>query len=390
MKMKCLCVILVLLKFVINTVGFLLHGSADPLTARLGGAVLLPCFADRPLPLEGLQVEWRRTDTDTIVHLFLGGQSRPESQGDAYRGRAHLLPQEIPKGNFSLLLEDVRTADTGVYECVVYREQERRETRVRIQEVGRLVVTGADEPVYAHAGADVTLSCSVGTHVSVTELQVTWIKTDGDILVLLYADGEIRPVIEDKNYAGRAEFFAAEISKGDFSMRLREFRTEDEGEFMCEVHTDADSASTTARIVALEYSSLFWLNLWLCIAVTPVVLLTGALSVWHFVKESKSRQAVLCHWSHVIAPPIMTSSAFILWGLTAGSTGEAVTCAVVSLLSVLLLFNMAPYRGLLTDDQYTSDEEEHDDDSLPEDDSSSSKTPRWKTCHTITSPVQAT
>uniref|UniRef100_A0A3B3SKH5 Ig-like domain-containing protein n=1 Tax=Paramormyrops kingsleyae TaxID=1676925 RepID=A0A3B3SKH5_9TELE len=116
---------------------------------------------------------------------------------------------------------------------------------------GRLVVTGADEPVYAHAGADVTLSCSVGTHVSVTELQVTWIKTDGDILVLLYADGEIRPVIEDKNYAGRAEFFAAEISKGDFSMRLREFRTEDEGEFMCEVHTDADSASTTARIVAL-------------------------------------------------------------------------------------------------------------------------------------------
>ncbi|XP_072567811.1 uncharacterized protein [Paramormyrops kingsleyae] len=98
-------------------------------------------------------------------------------------------------------------------------------------------------------------------------------------------------------------------------MRLRKFRTEDEGEFMCEVQTDADSASTTARIVAL----------------------------------GKSRQAVLCHWSHVIAPPIMTSSAFILWGLTEGSTGEAVTCAVVSLLSVLLLFNMAPYQGLLTD-----------------------------------------
>uniref|UniRef100_A0A3B3SKG8 Ig-like domain-containing protein n=1 Tax=Paramormyrops kingsleyae TaxID=1676925 RepID=A0A3B3SKG8_9TELE len=148
--MKCLCVILVLsalffyalchdfgVSYCIPLVGFLLHGSADPLTARLGGAVLLPCFADRPLPLEGLQVEWRRTDTDTIVHLFLGGQSRPESQGDAYRGRAHLLPQEIPKGNFSLLLEDVRTADTGVYECVVYREQERRETRVRIQEVGK-------------------------------------------------------------------------------------------------------------------------------------------------------------------------------------------------------------------------------------------------------------
>uniref|UniRef100_A0A3B3RZA7 Ig-like domain-containing protein n=1 Tax=Paramormyrops kingsleyae TaxID=1676925 RepID=A0A3B3RZA7_9TELE len=157
----------------------------------------------------------------------------------------------------------------------------------------RLVVTGADEPVYAHAGADVTLSCTVGTHVSVTELQVTWIKTDGDILVLLYADGKSRPGTQHKNYAGRAEFFAAEIPKGDFSMRLREFRTEDEGEFMCEVQTDADSASTTARIVALGesleglYSSLYRLNLGLCIAVTPVVLLTGIFSIWHFIKESK-------------------------------------------------------------------------------------------------------
>uniref|UniRef100_A0A3B3T5Y3 Ig-like domain-containing protein n=1 Tax=Paramormyrops kingsleyae TaxID=1676925 RepID=A0A3B3T5Y3_9TELE len=118
----------------IPVVGFLLHGSAGPLTAQLGGAVLLPCFVDRPLPLEELQVDWRRTDSDTIVHLFQGGQSRPDSQGDAYRDRAHFFPQEIPKGNFSLLLDGVRTADAGVYECVVYTEQEQRETRVEIQE----------------------------------------------------------------------------------------------------------------------------------------------------------------------------------------------------------------------------------------------------------------
>uniref|UniRef100_A0A3B3SD37 Ig-like domain-containing protein n=1 Tax=Paramormyrops kingsleyae TaxID=1676925 RepID=A0A3B3SD37_9TELE len=71
-----------------------------------------------------MEVDWRRTDSDTIVHLFQGGQSRPESQGDAYRGRARFFSQEIPKGNFSLLLEEVRTADAGVYKCVVYTEQE--------------------------------------------------------------------------------------------------------------------------------------------------------------------------------------------------------------------------------------------------------------------------
>ncbi|XP_048827206.1 uncharacterized protein LOC125704992 isoform X1 [Brienomyrus brachyistius] len=349
MQIKNLSVILIFFKFVINSDGFLLHGSAGPLTARLGGAVLLPCFVDRPLPLEELEVDWRRTDSDTIVHLFQDGQTRPESQGDAYRGRAHFFSQEIPKGNFSLLLEGVRTADAGVYKCVVYTEQENHEARVEIQEVERLVVTGADEPVYAHAGEDVTLSCSVDTHVNVTELQVEWRKTDddGDIMVLLYADGENRPESQDGRYSGRAEFLTEEIPKGNFSMKLRRVRMEDKGEFRCEVQSDTDSASTTARIAALGYSSLHWLILGLCIAVTPVVLLTGALSVRHLRREDKSKQA-LSHWSHVTVPPIMVSAAFILWGVTEGSTEEAVTCTVISLLYIPLLFNMAPYRKSFT------------------------------------------
>ncbi|XP_048827645.1 butyrophilin subfamily 2 member A2-like [Brienomyrus brachyistius] len=350
MQIKNFSVILILFKFVVNSDGFLLHGSAGPLTARLGGAVLLPCFVDRPLPLEELEVDWRRTDSDTIVHLFQGGQSRPESQGDAYRGRVHFFSQEIPKGNFSLLLDGVRTADVGVYKCVVYTEQEQRETWVEIQEVERLVVTGADEPVYAHAGEDVTLSCSVDTHVNVTELQVEWRKTDddGDILVLLFTDGENRPESQDGRYSGRAEFFTEENRKGNFSMKLRSVRMEDKGEFRCEVHSDTDSASTTARIAALGYSSLHWLILWLCITVTPVVLLTGALSVRHLIKEDKSKQALLSHCSHVTVPQIMVSAAFILWGVTEGSTEEAVTCTAISLLYILVLFNMAPYRKSFT------------------------------------------
>ncbi|XP_023697609.2 uncharacterized protein [Paramormyrops kingsleyae] len=345
MKTESFSVILILLMFVINTDGFLLHGSAGPLTAWLGGAVLLPCFVDRPLPLKELQVDWRRTDSDTIVHLFQDGQSRPESQGDAYRDRAHFFSQEIPKGNFSLLLDGVRTADAGVYECVVYTEQEHHETRVEIQELERLVVTGADEPVYAHAGEDVTLSCSVDTHVNVRELQVEWRKTDDDddILVLLYSGGESRPDSQHERYSGRAEFYIEEIPKGNFSVKLKKVRTEDKGEFMCEVHSDTDSNSTTARIAALGYSSLHWLILGLCITVTLVVLIIGAFFVWHFIKESKSREAVLSHWSHVTIPSVMVSAAFILWGVTEGSAGEAFICTVISLLSILLLFNMAPY-----------------------------------------------
>nr|XP_023681183.1 uncharacterized protein LOC111850981 [Paramormyrops kingsleyae] len=210
----------------------------------------------------------------------------------------------------------------------------------------RLVVTGADEPVCAQAGEDVTLSCSVDTHGNVRKLQVEWRKTDddGDILVLLYADGENRPESQDERYSGRAEFYTEEIPKGNFSMELRKVRTEDIGEFRCEVHSDTDSASTTARIAALGYSALHWLIVLLCIAVTPAVLLTGGFSVWHYIRKSKSRQALLSHWSHVTAPPIMVCAAFILWGVTEGSTGEAATCTVISLLSILVLFNIDPDR----------------------------------------------
>ncbi|XP_048856516.1 uncharacterized protein LOC125723787 isoform X7 [Brienomyrus brachyistius] len=339
MKIRSLVLALIFFGMVVSTDGFQLLGSAGPLTARLGGAVLLPCLADRPLPLEELEVDWRRTDSDTIVHLFQGAQSRPESQGDAYRGRAH-FSQEIPKGNFSLLLEGVRTADAGVYKCVVYTEQEHHEKRVAIQQVERLVVTGADQAVYADAGEDVTLSCSVDTHVNVTELYVEWRKTDDDILVLLY-DGEIRPESQPERYSGRAEFFIEEIPKGNFSMKLWKVRTEDNGDFMCEVHTNTDSANTTVRISPLGYSSLHWLILVLCFAVTPVVLIT-AFSLRHLKLPGECKQPVLYHCLYITVPSFMVFIAFILWGVTEGSTEEAVTCTAISLLNVLMLFHLMP------------------------------------------------
>lgn len=111
-----------------------------------------------------------------------------------------------------------------------------------------------DEAFYAHIAEDVTLSCSVDTHVNMTELYVEWRKTHDDILVLLYADGKIRPEFQPERYSGRAEFFSEEIPKENFSMKLGKVRTEDNGEFMCEIHTNTDSANTAVRISPLGKS----------------------------------------------------------------------------------------------------------------------------------------
>ncbi|XDV12318.1 hypothetical protein PO909_001022, partial [Leuciscus waleckii] len=73
--------------------------------------------------MEGLKVEWRRTDTKALVHLYQDGESRAEVQQQDYHDRAHFFTDQIQHGNFSLLLENLRAEDEGKYACKVYRNQ---------------------------------------------------------------------------------------------------------------------------------------------------------------------------------------------------------------------------------------------------------------------------
>uniref|UniRef100_A0AAY4DH97 Ig-like domain-containing protein n=1 Tax=Denticeps clupeoides TaxID=299321 RepID=A0AAY4DH97_9TELE len=114
---------------------------------------------------------------------------------------------------------------------------------------GRFRPPGAPEAVSARVGDDVTLGCSVDSHVPPEKMEkVVWKRPHQDVIVLLYKGGEVLHDSSHERYRGRAEFFPAEIHKGNFSLRLKEVRTEDEGDFMCEVHTSLLSASTTVLL----------------------------------------------------------------------------------------------------------------------------------------------
>ena len=89
----------------------------------------------------------------------------------------------------------------------------------------RLVLTGADHAVTAYVGEEVILNCFVDSHIPPEE--VSWFKVDSDeshMLVLLFQDNETYP--GDSSYQGRTEFFTSEIPKGNFSLRLKNLRTE--------------------------------------------------------------------------------------------------------------------------------------------------------------------
>lgn len=122
-------------------IGLILEGPSAPLVAQLGGVLQLPCSVDTPIPLQDLNVEWRRTDSKEVVHLFQGEESRPELQSSTYRGRAFFTQSEMAKGNYSLVLRNITTDDAGSFTCRVYTKEQNGEIEVYIETIGEQYVS---------------------------------------------------------------------------------------------------------------------------------------------------------------------------------------------------------------------------------------------------------
>uniref|UniRef100_A0A8C2HVD7 Ig-like domain-containing protein n=1 Tax=Cyprinus carpio TaxID=7962 RepID=A0A8C2HVD7_CYPCA len=235
--------------------GLTVHGPSGPLVAPLGSSVVLPCYVDEPLSMDDLEVEWRRTDSETLVHRYQDGESRAEAQQQDYHDRAHFITDQIQHGNFSLLLDNLRAEDEGVYRCTVYSQQDSGQTVVQIRNVERLLVSGSSRSISASVGEDVTLNCSVDSHIPLEDIEeVSWKKTDEDedILVLLFQNNQTLSDSSDERYRDRVEFFTDEIPKGHISLRLKSVRTEYKGVYMCQVFAGGLSANATAVLERLD------------------------------------------------------------------------------------------------------------------------------------------
>ncbi|XP_058262389.1 CD276 antigen homolog [Hemibagrus wyckioides] len=329
---------LMLLVFICD--GFHVHGPPGPLIVQLGDSVMLPCFVETSVPLEDLEVEWKRNDRETLVHLWQNGESRPESQDQLYHERAHFFTEKIAQGNFSLLLTDVTNKDAGVYKCAVYTKLDSGETLIEIKEIERLIVSGS-HVISAQAGEDITLNCSVDSHLPPENIEeVSWKKIDEDILVLVYQEGQILTESTGERYVDRVEFFSTEErNKGNFSLRLKNVRTEDKGLYMCLVFSGALSANTTVEVQQLGLSYLHFAIIILCILGFVIgSLVLGYLSYTCYKNKDDSRRAVAIQCAHVLCPNITMSIVFILWGVTDGIFSEAATCSALNFARIIFLF----------------------------------------------------
>ncbi|KAL6474808.1 hypothetical protein MHYP_G00158480 [Metynnis hypsauchen] len=320
--------------------GLRVLSPSGPLIVELGGSVMLPCYVEAPIPLEELEVEWKRTDFETLVHLFQDGEGKPEAQDEAYSGRASFFTEEVKHGNFSLLLTDLVPKDAGVYKCTVYRQQETGQTSVQIE---FLVVTGG-HAVSAYAREDVTLNCSVDSHIPPELLEkVSWTKVDKDITVLVFQEGEVLEDFTDERFIDRVEFFGLEeVHKGNFSLRLKDLRMEDKGLYRCEVLSGELSANTTVEI-HLGFSHTQNMIVFLCglTCLCGSVLFLGSI-LYTFCKELGSCTEIIQHVL-VFGPNILMFVAFVLWGVLNGFISEAATCSTINLLRTLWLLPFFPY-----------------------------------------------
>uniref|UniRef100_A0A8C9R8K4 Ig-like domain-containing protein n=1 Tax=Scleropages formosus TaxID=113540 RepID=A0A8C9R8K4_SCLFO len=95
-------------------------------------------------------------------------------------------------------------------------------------------VLGPADPVVAVAGEDVVLPCYLKPNISAVDLHVEWFRVQtNNPLVHFYRDHEDRNEKQIPSYRGRTSLFPEELMKGNTSLKIKNVRGSDNGEYKC-------------------------------------------------------------------------------------------------------------------------------------------------------------
>ncbi|XP_054916873.1 uncharacterized protein LOC129379941 [Poeciliopsis prolifica] len=99
------------------------------ISAVPGQKVSLPCRLPNNKP--AVFVQWTRPDLEPeYVLLFRDEQLDPENQHPSFRNRVDLQDRRMEDGDVSLLLSNVKTSDSGKYECRVSQREESKKMKL--------------------------------------------------------------------------------------------------------------------------------------------------------------------------------------------------------------------------------------------------------------------
>ncbi|XP_067381136.1 butyrophilin subfamily 3 member A2-like [Channa argus] len=157
-----------------------LIASVQPIVARVGDDIMLPCHLEPAMDVAAKTLEWTRPDLNNIfVHVWRSGQELVKTKHPSYTGRTSLFTDELKHGNMSLKLSGVKLSDKGTYKCFI--------PDLKTQSTVEVVVASdaAAPPVISFSGVDestseVVLQCeSKGWY---PQPEVLWLDGEGNVL----------------------------------------------------------------------------------------------------------------------------------------------------------------------------------------------------------------
>ena len=94
--------------------------SHRPIVALLGEDVILPCYLAPVINAEFETVVWTKPDlVPKYVHFHQDGRLIFERQNPSYFLRTRLFVDELPNGNVSMKIFNVKMSDAGKYFCIL-------------------------------------------------------------------------------------------------------------------------------------------------------------------------------------------------------------------------------------------------------------------------------
>uniref|UniRef100_K7FZG3 Ig-like domain-containing protein n=1 Tax=Pelodiscus sinensis TaxID=13735 RepID=K7FZG3_PELSI len=97
----------------------------------------------------------------------------------------------------------------------------------------QFTVTGPEHPVAASLGGEAVLSCHLSPRMSAESMEVRWFRSRFSEAVHVYRDGQDQIGEQMPEYQGRTELLKDNITDGKVSLRIRDVRPSDDGQYKC-------------------------------------------------------------------------------------------------------------------------------------------------------------
>uniref|UniRef100_A0A096MIE8 Ig-like domain-containing protein n=1 Tax=Poecilia formosa TaxID=48698 RepID=A0A096MIE8_POEFO len=198
---------------------------------------------------------------ELVLYQVHEGVEFPESQDDQFSGRVQIDTDVLREGRIRLHVSRLRTEDSGLYLCVLSRQEILSSvcSEIQIKRVALFPLPG-HEPIHAKVGDDVTLPCHVKPPFDVNSLTIEWRFKDKKIYV--HRSGAKDDETTDPNYKGRISLFYDEFEKGNISLKLTEVTKEDEGNYTCfvpKLQSQVNKGYVTLKVGELSNIKIIYL-----------------------------------------------------------------------------------------------------------------------------------